>query len=310
MKKIICLVLALVLCTALAVPAMATQSFWGGNYDDITFYETVDIKGTVTVAGAKISLRPFGTITIKENGQLNGTICYCAAPKQEAKIILNDGGGINVSLSDNYSANNFAALLDAGNVNYSRVDNTFKAGNCNTTPPIAEGSSEMINFQLATNLTSENGNFELSADRVKPFDGGYWQVDGENSITIRAKNGYTITRIDAVIVYGGDSYGTVGVSGNAHKEQNGEVANGSTVSVTNINDSVFSFTGGSFGVGFKNIKVYYKDGSIASALSEGSIWIIIAVAVAAVGTVAALVIVKKRKKLSLAGGTENTVLSE
>ncbi len=44
----------------------------------------------------------------------------------------------------------------------------------------------------------------------------------------------------------------------------------------------------------------------ASVLSEGSIWIIIAIAVVAVGGVAALFIVKKKKKPALADGTENT----
>ena len=42
--------------------------------------------------------------------------------------------------------------------------------------------------------------------------------------------------------------------------------------------------------------------SIASALSEGNLWIVIAVAVVALGGVAALVIVKKKKKPALADG--------
>ena len=43
-----------------------------------------------------------------------------------------------------------------------------------------------------------------------------------------------------------------------------------------------------------------------SVLSEGSLWIVIAVAVVALGGVAALVVVKKKKKPALAGDTENT----
>ena len=45
---------------------------------------------------------------------------------------------------------------------------------------------------------------------------------------------------------------------------------------------------------------------IGSVLSEGNLWIIIAVAVLAIGGVAALIIVKKKKKTSLASGTDNT----
>ena len=59
--------------------------------------------------------------------------------------------------------------------------------------------------------------------------------------------------------------------------------------------------------GFKvdNITVTYPTDGVGSVLSQGSIWIIAAVAAVAVAGAAALVIVKKKKKPALAGG-ENT----
>ena len=124
----------------------------------------------------------------------------------------------------------------------------------------ANEMTDIFEFEEVKNKTSKNGNFELSTTYVS--DNGWAGGGGRDNdtLTIYAPNNdLMITRIEAVIGNYGWSYGKVGVSGTAHKEQNDRVENGKTVTVTNINASEFSFAGGSDWVAFKNITVYYTD---------------------------------------------------
>ncbi len=67
----------------------------------------------------------------------------------------------------------------------------------------------------------------------------------------------TITRIDAVVSCYGDYYDDAGIS-RGTKLQEGEVENGSTVSVLGIDSNSFAFAGGSDSSQFGDIIVYYR----------------------------------------------------
>ena len=76
---------------------------------------------------------------------------------------------------------------------------------------------------------------------------------------------------------------------------------GDTMWVTYVNWNNTGFFKGSGNFGIASITPNYDD-NIGSVLSEGNLWIIIAVAVLAIGGVATLLIVKKKKKPIAANG--------
>lgn len=164
-----------------------------------------------------------------------------------------------------------------------------------------EPPSDRVVFETAKKDIgiSEKGIFELT-DACAGIDG--WR-GGTNDkwLKIRTLNGETITRIEARVGSWGKDYGNVGVS-RGLKQPDGAVYDGTTVSVTNINSSEFSFSGGSDWVYFTEIKVFYTGGT-GSTLSQGNIWIASGVAVLAVAAVTVLVVVKK-KKPAVANNTE------
>ena len=156
-----------------------------------------------------------------------------------------------------------------------------------------EPPSDRIVFETAKKDIgiSEKGIFELT-DAYAGIDGWRGGTD-DKWLKIRTLNGETITRIEARVGYWGKDYGKVGVS-RGMKQPDGAVSDGTTVSVTNINSSEFSFSGGSEWVFFTEIKVFYTGGT-GSTLSQGNIWIVAVIAAAAVIAVGAIVIVKKKR---------------
>ena len=85
-------------------------------------------------------------------------------------------------------------------------------------------------------------------------------------------------------------------------------ANGKYYSDSNLTQEITDINAwlGVGGAGYVEPTETATDSAEGSTLSEGNIWIIIAVAVLAIGGVAALVIIKKKKKPATAGGTDNT----
>lgn len=164
----------------------------------------------------------------------------------------------------------------------------------------ADDKTDKIIFNASASATSENGNFELSADKYGNYGWGIGPDLG--TITISANNDkLTITSIDAVMGEGGGSFGYANFGGNLHKEPNGAVADGDTVSVSNINASEVSLTCKGTNIKFKDITVHYtggSDGATGSILSEGNGVIICLIGVAAVIAVVVLVIMKKKKKVA------------
>ena len=158
-----------------------------------------------------------------------------------------------------------------------------------------EEYSETIEFVESGFVETEH--FRLTTSR---FDSdGWW--GGENyPLTIEARvNGVTITRIESTIGWFAQYYDSI-VFDNGTKEPVIRLSNGKTISVTKINASSISVIDGG-NVEFKGFTVYYTVAGEApveaegSVLSQGSIWIIIAVAVIAVGTVSVLIVRKKKK---------------
>ena len=116
-----------------------------------------------------------------------------------------------------------------------------------------EEQSDVIRFEQVKSKKSDNGLFTLTTNAV---DGAGWYGGYVKTLKITAANGLTITRIEAEIGSYYKFYSDVGVSGTAVKE-NSPSKNGDIVTVSQINSSEFSFTGGSCFIQFKNIKVYY-----------------------------------------------------
>ena len=79
------------------------------------------------------------------------------------------------------------------------------------------------------------------------------------------------------------------------------ITDGAFVEINNIHSQSFTIPA-KYDDCYSEIIVYYEPVGTGSVLSNGSLWIVIAVAVLAIGTVAAVVIVKK-KKPALASGT-------
>ena len=116
-----------------------------------------------------------------------------------------------------------------------------------------EEKSDVIRFGLTNPKESDNRLFALATTYSN--EGG-WYGGGGYTLTINAAKGLIITRIEAEISNHYDYYSEVGVSGDAVKENYPE-KDGDTVTVSNINSSKFSFTGGSNYIQFKNVTVYY-----------------------------------------------------
>lgn len=151
MKKIICLVLALVLCTALAIPAMAQVI--GGNYQDgvyTTGYyfdgetipsgvhqsiyveknSNVKIDGAVTIATEGIfRIYDNGTLTITKNGSLSGTGVVHSLKCPNSKIVLENGAWIKIKFDYSGQAEYFEQILQASNITCTRNGDIVMAGN-------------------------------------------------------------------------------------------------------------------------------------------------------------------------------------
>ena len=149
MKKIICLLLALVLCTALAIPAMAKI---GGNYQDgvysTGFYfdgetipsgvhqsiyveknSSVKIDGAVTIATKGIfRIYDNGTLTITKNGSLSGTGVAYSEKCPNIKIVLENGAWIKIKFDNSAQAELFEQILQASEITCTRNDNIIMAG--------------------------------------------------------------------------------------------------------------------------------------------------------------------------------------
>ncbi len=186
---------------------------------------------------------------------------------------------------------------------------------------------DVIRFEKVLTKQSDNGLFTLTANSS---DDDGWFCDGSDTLTITAAKGLTITRIEAEISYHYYSYGEVGVSGTAFKEKYPE-KDGDTVTVSNINSSEFSFTGGTEYIQLKDITVYYTGththdyqptvytcqscgkeapagyvpevpgGSTASTLSQGNMTIVVGVACAAVFGFGGFLLGKKKKPAAASG---------
>ncbi|MBQ0101812.1 MAG: FHA domain-containing protein [Firmicutes bacterium] len=155
MKKTICLLITLMLCTALAIPAMAQVV--GGNYVDGVYeagiyfdgetipaglHENIDIESNsnVTIDGAvrissgfHLRIRENGTLTITENGSLSGTDIVFPSnngtPLPNSKIVLRNGAWIRLEFHVYDAADAFEILLQEGNISYTRNGNFITAGN-------------------------------------------------------------------------------------------------------------------------------------------------------------------------------------
>ena len=185
-------------------------------------------------------------------------------------------------------------------------------------------STDTIGFVDSLTATSENGFFTLTADAIDHQDG--WNGGGRYTLTIRAKNEAIIIKsIEAEIGFYYQYYDKVGVSGTAVKEDTPS-KNHETVTVSNINSSEFSFTGGDDFALFKNITIHFciaahkhsyvpttvyvcdicgteapedyvpevSGGNTASTLSEGNVTVLCSVGCLAIGFLVAMFIFKKK----------------
>ena len=121
--------------------------------------------------------------------------------------------------------------------------------------PFEENGLEAGTSYFYRSDTRVNDHFTVTANTAS-FDG----LDGgstERRITVEALEPMTtIYSIEAVVSGNGDRYGDVGVS-SGKKMETGAVKDGSVVRVIGINDTTFSFEGGTDFSTFKDITVYY-----------------------------------------------------
>lgn len=117
MKKTICLLIALVLCTALAIPAMAViggtfengvynygiyqngENIPAGLHDGAAVYNncSVKIEGAVKlVSRCSIAICGGSTLTIKNGGSLSGTDIFYGQYEEGSKIVLENGAWIKL----------------------------------------------------------------------------------------------------------------------------------------------------------------------------------------------------------------------
>ena len=152
-----------------------------------------------------------------------------------------------------------------------------------------------------------------------------WVVSAGCQLQIVGFSTTAISRIEAVVSAGGENYGSVSVSSGT-KQQNGAVDNGSTVTVTDINNMECDISSDNQNpVHISQVTVYYHFHSyqpvisyvcdcgekapdeyglyMGSTLSGGNLAIVCAVAGVAVG-MAVMFFIMKKKKPTLASGAE------
>lgn len=117
-----------------------------------------------------------------------------------------------------------------------------------------EEMSDTITFEQVKSKTSDNGLFTLTATDVNESG---WRSGFDKTLTITAANGLIITRIEAELDRYSSPCDGLNASGDAIIQSMLEKDGVKIVSITNINSSEFSITGGIKLVEFKNITVYY-----------------------------------------------------
>ena len=114
---------------------------------------------------------------------------------------------------------------------------------------------------------------------------------------VQEDKNYYITRVEAKISSYPGGYAGLAVEPGTKRDV-GNVTWDTVVYIDDINSTEFSFLSGDGYVAFYPVTVYYKEGTppTASTISEGNIWIAVAVGAVAVVAIAAVVIAKKKKK--------------
>ena len=201
----------------------------------------------------------------------------------------------------------------------------------------ADSEEKSFTFIFVGKYDAADGSgFKLIADDIGESG---WIVGGSSNLVIWDNvKFHPITRIEAVVSAGGENYGDVYIADSGTKQQNGGVLDGSTVTVTDINNAEFYFkSDNDKPVQFSKITVYYTthehtyDGNgecfcgvtrgdveghdyayicrrcrreapsgSASTLSEGNMTIVCTVAGVALGLVGGLLLGRKKKPTAAA----------
>ena len=150
-------------------------------------------------------------------------------------------------------------------------------------------------FDVTSGPTFPGNNISITSNKY----GGEVYAGGDKYTKIYVKEGkdFYITRVEAKVSSYPGAYAGLAVEPGT-KRYVGNVTWDSIVYIDNINSTELMLSGGNCNVGFSNMVVYYKEGTppTAFAISEGNIWIAVAVGAAAVVAIAAVVIAKKKKK--------------
>ncbi len=136
MKKTVCLIFAVALCVALAVPSMASLKSYSdgatipaGTKNGIGCRENANVKidGLVDPTDNSIVLQTNSALTVTETGQLVGKNVYYYPYDPTTKIILKNGGKIELEFASTKCVNSFTSLLDGSGIGYTVSDKTVKA---------------------------------------------------------------------------------------------------------------------------------------------------------------------------------------
>lgn len=258
----------------------------------------------------------YGTATIT-----GGTIQNCIAAKGGGGVYvdayttgLTVGG--NMVISENFMGGNANNLhLATGKtieLTPIRLPSNINVGVTMDTPgrfteptSSAENANDLFKSDSANYLVKyNNGTGTVSTDDYLELIPVYAITNGAPITDVDTSHGYLTT--DKTTALAGETVTvTVTPSDKYQLKANSLKVNGGDVTITD-KGSHYEFTMPSGAVTvtaeFEKIPDESEPAAIASVLSDGSIWIIIAVAVVVLCGIAALVIVKKKKKPTTAGG--------
>ena len=157
--------------------------------------------------------------------------------------------------------------------------------------------SEEFSFGSSMKSDTYSGtNVSLVSNKHSGYD-VYVGNCGSVRIYVNGDKNFYITRVEARVSSYPSAYADVEVNPGT-KCDVGNVTYDSIVCIDDINSNMFELSGGIDAVGFDKIIIYYKEGTppTASTISEGNIWIAVAIGAVAVVAIAAVVIAKKKKK--------------
>lgn len=130
MKKMITAILALVFLLTFSIPALADDFYTDQTISEdkscagMVIHENIHVKINSYVEICRSPILILGknsTVTVGSNGMLTGEGIMLVS-SNDAKIIIEDGGAINISFFDTSQAEEFAALLGKNGIHCRQVN--------------------------------------------------------------------------------------------------------------------------------------------------------------------------------------------